>query len=68
MIKLLGYTVAVAVVLVLILCIPFATIWMINVFGESLWPGRQLPYTLETWLAACLLSGLFASGINAKRK
>ena len=67
MIKLLGYTVAVAVVLALILLVPFATIWMINTFGESLWPGRQLPYTLETWAAACLLSAVFAPGVRGKK-
>ena len=67
MIKVLGYTVAVVVVLGLILCVPFATIWMINVFGESLWPGRQLPYTLETWAAACLLSAVFTPTIRSKK-
>jgi hypothetical protein len=67
MIKLLGYVIAVVVVLALILCVPFLTIWMINVFGEVLWPGRQLPYTLETWAAACLLSAVFTPSIRSKR-
>jgi len=67
MIKLLGYVIAVAVVLALILCVPFLTIWMINVFGEVLWPGRQLPYTLETWAAACLLSAVFTPSIRSKK-
>lgn len=67
MIKLLGYIIAVVVVLVLILCVPFLTIWMINVFGEVLWPGRQLPYTLETWAAACLLSAVFTPSIRSKK-
>ena len=67
MIKVLGYTVAVVVVLGLILCVPFATIWMINVFGDYLWPGRQLPYTLETWAAACLLSAVFTPTIRSKK-
>ncbi len=67
MIKLVGYAVAIALVLALILCVPFAVIWMINVFGESLWPGRQLPYTLETWAAACLLSAVFTPTIRSKR-
>jgi hypothetical protein len=68
MIKLLGYTVAVVVVVGLILCIPFATIWMINVFGDYLWPGRQLPYAWDTWLASALLSCLFASGLGSGKK
>ncbi len=67
MIKLLGYVIAVVVVLALILCVPFLTIWMINVFGDTLWPGRQLPYTLETWAAACLLSAVFTPSIRSKR-
>ena len=36
MIKLIGYAVAAAVVLGLVLCVPFAVIWMINVFGDRL--------------------------------
>jgi len=67
MIKLLGYTVAVVLVLGLILCIPFATIWMINVFGESLWPGRTVPYTVETWAASLLLSAVLTPAIRSKR-
>jgi len=67
MIKLVGYVIAVVVVLALILCVPFLTIWMINVFGETLWPGRQLPYTLETWAAACLLSAVFTPTIRSKK-
>ena len=67
MIKLLGYTVAVVLVLGLILCIPFATIWMINVFGESLWPGRTIPYTVETWAASLLLSAVLTPAIRSKR-
>lgn len=67
MIKLIGYTVAAVVVVALILCVPFATIWMINVFGDTLWPGKQLPYTLETWAAACLLSAVFTPSFSRKR-
>lgn len=67
MIRLIGYTVAIVAVLVLILCVPFAVIWMINVFGDYLWPGRQLPYTPETWAAACLLSALFTPGVRSKK-
>ena len=67
MIKLLGYVIAVVVVLALILCVPFLTIWMINVFGDTLWPGRQLPYTLDTWAAACLLSAVFTPSIRSKK-
>jgi hypothetical protein len=66
-IKLLGYTIAAAVVVALILCLPFATIWMINVFGQTLWPDRQLPYTVETWMAACLLSAVFTPSFNRKK-
>lgn len=68
MIKLIGYTLAALVVIGLILCVPFATIWMINVFGDTLWPGRQLPYTLETWAAACLLSAVFTPSFSNRKK
>ena len=67
MIKLVGYAVAIAAVLALILCIPFATIWMINVFGATLWPDRVLPYTLETWAAACLLSAVFTPSFRGRK-
>jgi hypothetical protein len=64
---LLGYVVAVVVVVGLILCIPFATIWMINTFGETLWPGRAIPYTVETWAASLLLSAVLTPTIRSKR-
>jgi hypothetical protein len=67
MIKLVGYTVAILVLVGLMLCVPLALIWMINVFGDTLWPGRQLPYTLETWAAACLLSAVFTPTIRSKK-
>ena len=67
MIKLVGYIVAAVVVVALVLCVPFATIWMINVFGATLWPDRVLPYTLETWAAACLLSAVFTPSIRSKK-
>ena len=67
MIKLLGYAVAAAVVLGLVLCVPFAVIWMINVFGEYLWPGRQLPYAWDTWLAAMLFSVVITPAVRSKR-
>jgi hypothetical protein len=67
MIKLVGYCIAVVVVLVVALCVPFATIWMINVFGDYLWPGRAVPYTLETWLAALLLSVVITPAVRSKK-
>lgn len=67
MLKLLGYTMGIAAVLALILCIPFLTIWMINVFGDYLWPGRTLPYTLETWAASCLLSAVLTPAIRSNK-
>jgi hypothetical protein len=45
---------------------PFATIWALNVFGDTLWPGKQIPYTFDTWLAAILLAGLFKTTITKK--
>ena len=65
MIKILA---VIATALVLILCIPFATIWMINTFGEYLWPGRVLPYSLDTWAAAAILGALFTSNYTSKKK
>jgi hypothetical protein len=67
MIKLIGYALAIVAVLAFILCIPFATIWMINVFGEYLWPGRTIPYTVETWAASLLLSAVITPAVRSKR-
>ena len=67
MIKLIGYVLAIVAVLAFILCIPFATIWMINVFGEYLWPGRTIPYTVETWAASLLLSAVITPSVRSKK-
>jgi len=54
----------IALVLALVVLGPFATVWAINVFGDTLWPGKQIPYTFDTWLAAIIIAGLFKTSIK----
>jgi hypothetical protein len=53
-----------ALVIALIIFGPFATVWALNVFGDTLWAGKQIPYTFDTWLAAIVLAGVFKSTIK----
>jgi hypothetical protein len=55
-----------ALVLLLVILAPFATVWAFNVFGDTLWPGKQIPYTFDTWLAAIVIAGLFKTTISKK--
>lgn len=41
-----------AVILLLIIFSPFASVWALN----TLFPALAIPYTFETWLAAILLT------------
>jgi hypothetical protein len=56
----------IALVVALVILGPFASIWALNTFGDTLWPGRQIPYTFDTWLAAIIIAGIFKSTITKK--
>lgn len=51
-------------VVALVILGPFASIWALNTFGDTLWPGKQIPYTFDTWCAAIVLAGLFKTTIK----
>lgn len=53
-----------AVVILLIICGPLATIWSLN----TLFPVLAIPYTLDTWLAAFLLFAGVTGTSFSKRK
>jgi hypothetical protein len=50
----------IAVVLLVILLAPFATIWALN----TLFPALAIPYGFDTWVAVVLLS----SGVMGVKK
>lgn len=45
---------------VLLVCAPLATIWGLN----TLFPVLNIPYTLETWLAAYLVPAALKSNVS----
>lgn len=55
--SLLKLFVGIAIVVFVIIVGPLCGIWAFNVFGEYLWPGKIIPYTLETWAAFAILFG-----------
>ena len=46
----------IAVVIAVVLIGPILTIWSAN----TLFPALAIPYTLETWVAALILAGIFS--------
>ena len=50
----------VGVILALVLLGPLLTIWSLN----TLFPVLAIPYTIETWVAALLLGGLFTRSVK----
>jgi hypothetical protein len=54
MVKILFY---VAIVLFIVVMAPFASIWALN----TLFPTLAIPYSLDTWLASLILSGVLGS-------
>lgn len=56
----------IAFVVALVILGPFASIWALNTFGDTLWPGKQIPYTFDTWCAAIIMAGIFKSTITRK--
>jgi hypothetical protein len=58
-IKAVGYFSLAALILTFLIFMPWLNIWAMN----TLFPNLEIPYTLETWCAAALLSGLAAGGL-----
>lgn len=52
--------VLIAVILFFVFIGPFLAIWSLNV----LFPALAIPYTLETWAAALILSGVFKAKVS----
>lgn len=56
-------TILVAIFVVfLIIAGPFITIWSLN----TLFPVLAIPYTIETWIAALCIGGLFKTTVTRK--
>jgi hypothetical protein len=51
----------VVVAFVGIICLPLAVIWSLNVLF-----GIGIPYSLKTWAASLILSGLFAANYSKR--
>jgi len=56
--------VAVAIVILLIVFGPIATIWALN----TLFPALAIPYTFETWCAAVILGSVIQSTNFSSKK
>lgn len=54
------YIAIIAFVLFLIVIGPFLAIWSLN----TLFPALAIPYTIETWAAALILSGVFKAKVK----
>lgn len=54
------YFILISMALLLIILGPFIFIWSLN----TLFPVLAIPYTLETWVAAFLVSGAFGSMVK----
>ena len=52
-----------ALIVLLVVFGPFATIWALN----TLFPALAIGYTFETWLAVILLSAAIRSNITMKK-
>lgn len=55
---------ALAVIIGLLLLMPFATIWSLN----TLFPVLAIPFTIDTWLATIILSGVVGGTLGATFK
>lgn len=58
-------TILLILMFVVVILGPIVTIWAVN----TLFPTLAIPYTLETWLAAVIIGGIFrGDGISFKGK
>ena len=53
----------VALVLLIVIFAPFATIWSLN----TLFPVLAIPYSIETWLAVIVLSAALRTNVTTKK-
>jgi hypothetical protein len=51
----------VAFVFIGVVCVPLAVVWSVNALF-----GTGIPYSLKTWAAALILSGLFAANYSRR--
>lgn len=58
------YIIAIAIIIGLIIIMPFATIWSLN----TLFPVLAIPVTLDTWMATVVLSGVVGGTLGATFK
>ena len=56
-------TVILLLALVLIIIGPLAIIWALN----TLFPALAIAYSIETWFAVCIVSGLFKTQLTFKQ-
>jgi hypothetical protein len=56
--------VIIAIILAVVILAPIATIWSLN----TLFPILNIPFTLDTWMAAVILGGVFSGGIVRSNK
>lgn len=62
--KVLAVLFAIALIIVLVIAGPLATIWALN----TLFPVVAIPYTIETWLAVVIVASLFKTNLTYKKK
>jgi len=64
MFKGMGILAVSAVIILLLVFVPFITIWAFN----TLFPMLTIPYTLETWFAVIVLGMFFKSNVSVSKK
>ena len=62
--KVLAVLFAIALIIVLVIAGPLATIWALN----TLFPVVAIPYSIETWLAVVIVASLFKTNLTYKKK
>lgn len=58
------YLIIIGIVVAVAILAPIATIWSLN----TLFPILNIPLTLDTWMAAIVLGGVFSGGIIRSNK
>jgi len=61
--KLIGLLGVVALIVVLVVIGPLATIWALNV----LFPSLAIAYTLETWVAVVIIGAALRANVSVKK-
>jgi len=59
--------VAITVILLILIFAPLLTIWSLN----TLFPTLEIPYTMETWAATVIITGVIQStnlGIKSRKE